>query len=272
MITSAEYVRFAALGDSATFGIGDRVDGGWRGWARLLSDAIATSYHVSFCNLARPGATVAEVRRDQLPLAMAHRPLIATLVVGLNDVMRSTWDPEQIRDDLMHCAHELSESGAVVITARFHDHGRAIGLPGFLARPVARRIERLNRIYDEVHEAYGGLRVDLSQEATTSERTFWAHDRLHPSELGHRLLAVRVAELLNGQGLEFELPSLACTGLRLGRLKSAQVLATEAAPWVARRARDLTPVAARLLAERARARLGRPDEPAEEPAPASAAR
>ncbi|MFB7705534.1 hypothetical protein ACFC0H_27055, partial [Streptomyces niveus] len=33
-------LRFAALGDSLTAGVGDRVDGGWRGWAVLLAEAL----------------------------------------------------------------------------------------------------------------------------------------------------------------------------------------------------------------------------------------
>ncbi|GCD88155.1 SGNH/GDSL hydrolase family protein [Nocardioides sp. LS1] len=257
MIARGEYIRFAALGDSATYGLGDPVDRGWRGWARLLSDAIAATHQVSFCNLALPGATVSEVREHQLPLALAHRPVIASLVVGLNDTMRSTWDPRRIREDLLHCARELAESGAMVITARFHDHGRTIGLPGFLARPLARRIAELNRIYDEVHERYGLLRVDLSTDDAAARRDFWAHDRLHPSELGHRHVAVRVARLLNAEGLEFELPSLVCTGPRVGRLRAAQELAHQAAPWITRRIRDLAPVAAGLVVKQVRPLWGR---------------
>ncbi|MCI3227346.1 SGNH/GDSL hydrolase family protein, partial [Streptomyces sp. NP-1717] len=30
-------LRYAALGDSLTAGVGDRVEGGWRGWAALLA-------------------------------------------------------------------------------------------------------------------------------------------------------------------------------------------------------------------------------------------
>ncbi|MET4927636.1 hypothetical protein P3L51_35655, partial [Streptomyces sp. PSRA5] len=33
-------LRFAALGDSLTAGVGDRVEGGWRGWAVLLAEAL----------------------------------------------------------------------------------------------------------------------------------------------------------------------------------------------------------------------------------------
>ncbi|NHA00261.1 hypothetical protein G5V59_09475 [Nocardioides sp. W3-2-3] len=60
------YLRFAALGDSTTVGLGDPVPGGrWRGWARLLSEALQASYDVSFCNVAISGATAAVVREEQ---------------------------------------------------------------------------------------------------------------------------------------------------------------------------------------------------------------
>lgn len=184
-----EYVRFAALGDSASCGVGDLTPQGWRGWARILSAAIAAEHHVSFCNLATPGAVVADVRRAQLPDALAHRPVIASLVVGLNDVLRPAWDPAQIRTDLLLCAGALAREGAMVVTVRYHGHTRVLGLPWPLASPVRRRIQTLNEIYDEVHAQYGALRLDLSADPSVYNRDLWFFDRLHPSELGHRWLA-----------------------------------------------------------------------------------
>jgi len=240
-VPPVEYIRFAALGDSASCGVGDPTPAGWRGWARILADAIAAEHHVSFCKLAVPGATAADVRREQLPEALAHRPVIASLVVGLNDVLRSTWDPEQIRADLLHCAGELARNGALVITVRFHDHTRVFGLPGLLAGPLRRRIEVLNEIYDEVHEQYGALRIDLAADPAIYSRELWAFDRLHPSEQGHRQLAHRVAELLNTEGLAFPLPSLTCTSPAPSRIELARTLAVDVAPWLYRRLRELAP-------------------------------
>ena len=250
-----DYVRFVALGDSASCGVGDPTPGGWRGWARILADAIAADHHVSFCKLAVPGATVADVRHRQLTEALDHRPVIASLVVGLNDVMRSTWDPEQIRQDLLHCAGELARQGALVVTVRFHDHTRVLGLPALLAGPVRRRIQILNEIYDEVHERYGALRLDLSADPAIYSRDLWAADRLHPSELGHRRLARLVGQLIADEGLEFELPSLTCTSERPRLRETTITLVADVAPWVGRRVRDLAPWAARRALSRARRAL-----------------
>jgi len=248
------YVRFAALGDSATYGLGDPVGEAWRGWARILADAIGEEHDVSFCNLAIPGATVADVRRNQLPDALAHRPLVVSLIVGLNDTMRSRWDPEQLRDELLHCAAELDAQGVILLTARFHDHSKVFGLPRRLGRPMARRIETLNAIFDEIHATYDGLRVDLSVHPEAYVRSFWSVDRLHPSELGHRYIAREFAAQLNELGLIFPLPSAACTGEAPSLLRDAQWLVTKAAPWLGRRARDFGPWAARQAVSQMRTR------------------
>lgn len=252
------YVRFAALGDSTTFGIGDPVPGGWRGWARLLADGLGTAYDVSFCNVAISGATAASVRRDQLAQAVDHRPTLASLLVGVNDTLTSTWDPVQVRDDLMVCAHALTGVGALLMTPRFHDHSCVLGLPGFLRRALGRRIEVLNEVWDDVHETYGGLRLDLSSCPEVRDRATWSVDRLHPSERGHRLLARSWAERLTEAGLDFEPPSLDPSGgIPPSWRRDLAWVVAEGAPWVGRRARDLGPWAVRGVAERARPRARR---------------
>ena len=242
---SADYVRFVALGDSASCGVGDPTPQGWRGWAEILADAIGAAHHVSFYKVAVPGATVADVRHRQLADALAHRPVIASLVVGLNDVFRSTWDPAQLRSDLMTCAGALAQEGALLVTVRFHDHTRLFGIPGPIARPVRRRIDSLNDIYDDVHERYGTLRLDLAATPGIYDRDHWAFDRLHPSEQGHRRLAHHIGALLNAEGLAFPLPSLECTGPQPSRKEQVKTLLVEVAPWLYRRLHDHAPWAAR---------------------------
>jgi lysophospholipase L1-like esterase len=246
------YVRFAALGDSTTAGIGDPVPGGWRGWARLLADAMAGSHDMSFCNLAVSGAVVGDVRHRQLPSALAHRPDIASLIVGVNDTMRSTWDRPRIRAELLESADALSAAGAILLTTRFHDHGRVFGLPGVLRRPLFRRIEFLNDVYREIRATYGGIQVDLAEHPQVWSREFWSVDRLHPSELGHRMLARVFAEHLHATGLAFEPPSTDRDGGYVPNWRSDLTwMVTQGAPWVGRRARDLGPWAARMAVSEA---------------------
>ncbi|WP_203336030.1 SGNH/GDSL hydrolase family protein [Nocardioides limicola] len=246
------YLRFAALGDSTTFGIGDPLGDGWRGWARILAAAMGRAHDVSFCNVAVSGATARAVRTDQLRVALGHQPTLASLIVGVNDTMRSTWDPVAVRDDLMSCAEALHGHGALLLTVRFHDHGEVFGLPGFLRRPLMARIEAVNRAYDEVYAHFGGIRVDLADCPEVRAREFWSVDRLHPSELGHRALAAAFADRLATEGIAFPRPSQLPTGPPPTWRSDLSWMVTEGVPWFGRRARDLGPWAARLAVARAR--------------------
>ena len=241
------YVRFAALGDSTTAGYGDPVPGGWRGWAKFLADAIADSHDMSFCNLAVSGALVSDVAQRQLPQAVGHRPDIASLIVGVNDTMRSSWDRPRIREELLLCADTLNSSGTLLMTTRFHDHGAVFGLPSLLRRPLWRRLDFLNEVYDEVHATYGGVLVDLGDHPEILSREYWSIDRLHPSELGHRALARAFAERLHTQGLEFCPPTDVRDGGYAPSWRSDVAwMVMQGAPWFGRRARDLGPWAARM--------------------------
>ncbi len=144
--------------------------------------------------------------------------------------------------------------GAELITARFHDHGEVFGLPALLRRPLFERIETVNRIYDEVHTTYGGIRLDLATRPEVRERAFWSVDRLHPSERGHRALAAAYAELLRERGLSFPPPCREpAGGFPPSWRRDLAWLVAEGAPWVGRRARDLGPWAARMAVTRRQA-------------------
>jgi lysophospholipase L1-like esterase len=236
------YLRFAALGDSATVGLGDPVPGGWRGWSRLLASALATSYDVSYCNLAVSGATAGDVLGGQLAEAVAHRPDLASLVVGVNDTLRAGFDPERLRATLLTCAGALDAAGATLLTVRFHEHGAVLGLPGVLARPLHARLAVVNEVYDEVVATYGGVRVDLSLRPDVVDRACWSVDRLHPSERGHRALAAAAAEGLRAAGYDVEPPSDELDGLPVRWRDDAAWVVRAGVPWLGRRARDWGPV------------------------------
>jgi lysophospholipase L1-like esterase len=258
-------LRFVALGDSVTVGIGDRQGDAWRGWAHILADSLAATYKLSFDNLATIGATTARLRDEQLPKALELRPDLVSLVIGVNDTMRSTFDPAVLRAELDDIARRLTDAGARLLMVRFHDHGRVFGLPQALRKPLDRRINALNSVYDEIHRTYGGFYLDVATNPNVYTRAAWSVDRLHPSEQGHRWLARGFAELLHGSGLPLSsVPSLECVADRPSKWQDFAWLVTQGIPWVARRARDLGPWAICLVASELASRL-RTLRPAAEP-------
>ncbi len=201
------YVRFVALGDSATCGFEDPVLGGVRGWSRILAEAIAQEHDISYCDLAVTGSTAEAVWLHQVSEAVNHRPHMASLIVGLSDTLGSDWDVNDVRDRVLRSADELAWCGCALLTARFHDHDRVLGLSGHLARPLGERIEQLNQVYDEIHRDYDTIHLDLTDEPAAYDRRFWMPGTVHPSGYGHRVIADRFGQALAGRGLWFERPA-----------------------------------------------------------------
>lgn len=236
-------LAIAVLGDSVGVGIGDpALGGGWRGFGPLLADALGGA---RLTNLAVSGSRVGGVLEQQLPAALAARPDVAILVVGMNDTMRSDFNPTQLHADLDHVIGALVAIGTTVISAKYHEHHRVFRLPGPIRRALASRIGALNEILDLVSRRHGIGVVELGQVPGIYDTRAWAVDRLHPSELGHRLLAKAIADQLAAKGTAVHREvSLQCAGGRdPGRLARWGWLVFKGVPWLVRRGRDLVPYA-----------------------------
>ena len=202
---------------------------------------------MTFSNFATSGATAPMVETEQLPETGSGPIDLASLIVGLNDTLRSTFDQAQIRDCLQYCAEQLTSRGALLLTVRFHDHGQVFGLPSWLRRPLWQRIEQVNSVYDDLHTKFGGIRIDMADYPEVYRRDFWSVDRLHPGERGHRRLARAFADELALHGLPIEVrPGLDCAGQAPGKWADALWMVKEGVPWLGRRGRDLTPWAAKM--------------------------
>ena len=192
--------RFAALGDSVTLGMGDPMpSGGWRGWAALLAGALAPPDRVELSNLALSGALIRDVAGDQLDQAVALAPTHASVLVGMNDTLRGTFDLGAIAADLERIVATLERTGALVLTASLPDPGLLLRIPGSLRRPLARRAHAINGVLGRLAERYQVVHVDVTAHPAIYDKRMWGVDRLHPSERGHRwlarLFAAQLAEL-----------------------------------------------------------------------------
>jgi lysophospholipase L1-like esterase len=240
----------AVLGDSTAVGLGDPLPaGGWRGFGPLLAAALGAPGEVQYTNLSVIGARMADLRHWQLPGAVAARPDVVVILAGMNDTLRSDFDPVALRNDLDVTVTALQAGGAVVLTTRFHDHGRVFRLPGSLRRALHHRIGQLNNATDQVVARCGVLCLDLHLVPGACDPGAWSVDRLHPSERGHRMLATGFADLLAGAGIAVPHPvDLTCSGGRqLTAAHHVGWLVCHGVPWLVRRGRDLLPHAAGLM-------------------------
>ncbi|WP_340383300.1 SGNH/GDSL hydrolase family protein [Streptomyces sp. SS7] len=271
-------LRFVALGDSLTEGVGDPAGDGWRGWAALLADGLteeaaglsrsagaagaggcagpaASGGAVEFTNLAVSGAQTRDVLERQLPAGLALRPDLVSVVVGVNDTLRCTFDIHAVAARLDTVYAAFAEQGAVLLTACLPDPGAMLGLPGALARPLARRQRAVNTVVHALSERYGAVHLHAAEGAWLTDREMWSADRLHPGERGHRQLAVRFHALLAEAGLATG-PAPSPEPERPAPTTSASLwwLATAGTGWVARRCTDLLPQLLGLAADEMRHR------------------
>lgn len=244
----SELVRFVALGDSVTAGLGDPMpDGTLRGWATLLAESLAPAGQVRIRNLARTGALTGDVVRDQLPAALAEGPHVATVLVGINDTLRASFDVPTVAANLDTIVGSLVAAGAMVLTAKMPDPGQMLRLPNALARPLARRARALGAVTDSIAVRYRTCHLDLAAHPDVYARDMWSVDRLHPGERGHRALAYRYASMLREAGRPVHrLPELAASNPPPSRWAKTAWMATSGVGWIARRSTDLLPYLVRM--------------------------
>ena len=189
------FERYVALGDSTTEGLDDPYpDGsGFRGWADRLAERLSeSSPRLGYANLAIRGRKLVQIRAEQLDPALALGPDLASVLGGVNDILRRGVDIDARAADLEAIVAALRERSAVVIVFTYPDLSQTISLAG---GRIGVRIRALNRRVREIAERHGAVLADLERDGIRHP-TLWAPDRLHASSLGHeRIAAVAAAAL-----------------------------------------------------------------------------
>lgn len=235
--------RLVSLGDS--FSCGEGVGLRYRPdqiWVHQLAGALG----LRPVQLARPGATLAQVRRDQLPAAVASGPgAIATLFAGPNDLFDAGYDPATMCAHGTAIARALAAAFDLVLIARWHDPLQLYPMPGRLRRRVRVRVGELNAAIDAAAQAARcvGGRVavaDLAGVPELAERRAWAIDRIHPSARGHALITRTAARAVAEQQEARPRPMTNATPIPTGAedlswRAECRWWAGHGAPWVVRR-------------------------------------
>jgi lysophospholipase L1-like esterase len=233
------YLRYVALGDSQTEGLNDGSDElGYRGWADRLAEHLAVlDPDVRYANLAVRGLRAREVLETQLPVALSLQPDLATVVAGMNDLIRPSFSAAAVAADLETMFEALTRAGAKVATVTFPDLGRIAPV----LRRLARRVPDLNDRIVAAAARHDVAVLDGWNPPVTTDPRIWSPDRIHATPLGHERIAAGMAHALGLPG------SSAAWGDALPELparRRGEVVAAEWAwarayvlPWVGRRVR-----------------------------------
>lgn len=232
------FSRYVALGDSTTEGLEDPApDGsGHRGFADRLAERLAREEPaLRYANLAVRGRKIGQIRAEQLEPALALEPDLATVVGGLNDLLRPRVSLDEVRGEFDAIVSALRASGATVLGVTFPDPARI--MPA--ARPVRGRVLEFNAALREVARRRGMLLVDLERHGVIDSR-LWSVDRLHANADGHARIAAAMVQAL---GLEPDgdpwapLPPADPVRRAAALVGEAAWIGRHMTPWVVRRVR-----------------------------------
>ncbi|MGW7413813.1 SGNH/GDSL hydrolase family protein [Streptomyces sp. NPDC054863] len=232
-------MRYVALGDSQTEGLGDGDDAaGLRGFADRLAERLAVvSPGLQYANLAVRGLGAGQVRSAQLGPALALRPDLATVVAGVNDLLRPRFDAAEVAGHLEEMFAALTATGAHVVTVTFPDVGKIVPL----ARPVRSRVFDLNARIRAAAGRHGVTVAETGRQSVTADPRMWSPDRLHASSLGHERIAAAIAQAIRLPGSDDAWtlplpPQQVPAGLRAAAAE-LRWAATFLGPWLGRRLR-----------------------------------
>lgn len=233
------YSRYVALGDSQTEGLGDGDEiRGYRGLAdRLAEHLAAASPKLHYANLSVRGRLASQVLAEQLAPALRLRPDLATVIAGMNDLIRPGFDARAVAASLEEMFAALTGAGAHVLTVTFPDIGKIAPL----ARPLLPRVLALNAYIREAAARHDVTVVDTFPHAFATDARMWSSDRLHASPLGHARIAAAFAHALGLPGSDDAWSAPLDPVAPLGRLRSTGTevrwIAGFAGPWIYRRIR-----------------------------------
>jgi lysophospholipase L1-like esterase len=202
-----ESIRYVALGDSYTIGMGVESN---ETWPAQLADKLkeaGVDIHLDH-NLGQSGWTSQQVIEGQLPLLEKLQPNFVTLLIGTNDWFRGSSSrvfSERINTLLDELEKEISPTGKLLLVTMPEFSCSPAGSKWGYGKSAINGITRLNKILRSAAQSRSIPMVDifpLSRELCSQPGMF-AQDGLHPSALQYsrwvELIFPKALDLLRGQ-------------------------------------------------------------------------
>ncbi|WP_193750754.1 SGNH/GDSL hydrolase family protein [Leucobacter chromiiresistens] len=184
-------IRYVAIGDSFTEGVGDeRPDGSVRGWADLVAQGLAdaTGAPVAYANLAIRGRLLAPIISEQLEPALALHPTVVTFNGGGNDMLRPRTNISWIAAQTERALLRIREAGAEPVLLA--GANPTAGLPG--GARVRAKGDELVRAARAIAERLEVRFADNWSDPELAGGQYWSPDRLHLAPVGHHRVASNV--------------------------------------------------------------------------------
>jgi lysophospholipase L1-like esterase len=190
-------VRYVAIGDSFSEGVGDELAGGVpRGWTDLLASGLARARGetVEYANLAVRGRLLEPIATTQLDaaLALSPTPTLLTMNGGGNDSLRPGCDVDRLVALTEHAMLRCAAAGVRMVLLSGADPSARLPFGGV----IHRRAAAMTAAVGALAARHGVLFVDMFNDQEIRRAHYWSPDRLHLNADGHRRVAAAVLAAL----------------------------------------------------------------------------
>ncbi|MGO2931396.1 SGNH/GDSL hydrolase family protein [Microbacterium sp.] len=189
-------MRFVAIGDSFTEGVGDELpDGRVRGWADIAAQgwADAAGHPIQYANFAIRGKLAWPIVEEQLEPALALGPTHLSFNGGGNDMLRPRTDVEHIADTFSRVLRRCDEQGVTLILLSGANPAGQLPMGSLIQR---RGDELSAAVLRRIAGRGDVIRALNWPDRELSTGAYWSEDRLHMNANGHHRVAARVLHAL----------------------------------------------------------------------------
>ena len=189
-------IRYVAVGDSFTEGVGDDLpDGSVRGWADLVAQGIADAAGepIAYANLAIRGKLLGPILAEQLEPALELTPTITTFNGGGNDMLRPRTNLAWISERTEYALGRIRGAGAEPVLLA--GANPTAGIPG--GARVKQKGDALVAAAAALADRLDVRFADNWSDPILAQRQYWSHDRLHLGPVGHHRVAANVLRALD---------------------------------------------------------------------------
>ena len=227
-------MRYVAIGDSFTEGVGDELpDGTARGWADLVAAGLAAEGPIEYANLAIRGRLLEPIIREQLPaaLGMSPPPTLLSLNGGGNDMMRPGMATPRLVELTREAVRRCAEAGVRLVLLSGADPSDRLPFGAVMRRRGA----VLTAAIAQMAEQHDIVFVDVFNDIEIRRTAYWSPDRLHLNAAGHQRVAGLVLTALGHPGAAHVVDPGPAESRRV--LAEARYYREHVLPWLHRRVR-----------------------------------
>ncbi len=186
--TAAPEKTYVSLGDSLTAGVG--VDTYTRSYPYLLAQSLAGKSAIELKNFAWPGAKTKDVIAS-LPAALAEKPDIVTLLVGINDIHDRKMTAAEFERNYRLILETLTKKtkAEIYVISIPYIGTRALLLPPFNYY-FTYETTKFNEIIRRLAAEYKLPYIDIAtptRSLFSTDSELYSIDSFHPSAAGYKL-------------------------------------------------------------------------------------